>query len=45
MSFLLDEYGPKAYIDVMVVVPQDADQHKEYKKEMAQAKRLILDGV
>lgn len=45
MSFLLDEYGLKAYIDNVVVVPHDADQHKEYKKEMARAKWLILDGV
>ena len=29
----------------MVVVPVDADPLKEYKKNMAKAKRLILDGV
>lgn len=29
----------------MVVVPTNLDQHKAYKKEMAKAKRLILDGV
>ncbi len=45
MSFRLDEYGLKAYIDTVVAVPQDADQQKVYKKEMAQAKRLILDEV
>ena len=45
MSFLLDEYGLKAYIDVVVAVPSDADQQKKYKKEMARVKQLILDGV
>ena len=45
MSFLLDEYGLKAYIDAVVAIPQDADKKKEYKKEMVPAKRLILDGV
>ena len=45
MSFLLDEFGLNMYIDAMVAVPQDTDQLKEYKKEMAWAKRLILDGV
>jgi len=45
MSFLLDEYGLKAYIDNVVAVPQDADQLKEYHKEMAWAKQLILGGV
>lgn len=29
----------------MVAVPQDANQLKEYKKEMANTKRLILDGI
>ena len=45
ISFLLDEFGLKAYIDNVVAVPMDAYQLKEYKKEMAWAKRLILDGV
>lgn len=45
MSFLLDEYGLEAYIDNVVAVPQDAHQLKEYRKEMVQAKRLILYGV
>lgn len=45
MLFLLDEYGLKAYVDNVVAVLQDADQLKEYKKEMGKAKRLILDGV
>ena len=29
----------------MVAIPTDADQLKEYIKEMAWVKRLILDGV
>jgi len=45
MSFLLDEHGLKAYADNVVEVPQDADQLKEYRKEMAKTKQLILDGV
>ena len=45
MSFLLDEFALKAYIDNVVVVPRDADLLKEYRKEMARVKRLIVDGV
>ena len=45
LSFLLDEFGLRAYIDNVVVIPRDADQLKEYRKEMARVKRLILDGV
>ncbi len=45
MSFLLDEYGLKTLTDAMVAIPTDADQLKEYRKEMARAMRLILDGV
>lgn len=45
MSFLLDEYGLKSYIENVVAVSQDADTLKEYRKEMARAKWLILDGV
>jgi len=45
MSFLLVEYGLKAYVYAMVVVPQDAEQQKEYIKVMARVKWLILDGV
>lgn len=44
MSLMLNEYGLKLYIDNVVVVPQDADQIKEYWKELAKLK-LILDGV
>ena len=44
MSFLLDEYGLKAYVDNVVAVPEDADQLKEYRKEMEKTKWLILDG-
>ena len=45
MSFLLDEYGLKVYVDNVVAIPQDVDQLKEYKREMAKAKQMILDGV
>ena len=45
MSFLLDEHGLKAYINNLVAVPQDPNQLKEYEREMAKAKRMILDGV
>jgi len=45
VSFLLDEYGLKAYIDNMVAVPQDTDQLNGYKKEMARAQWLIFDGI
>jgi len=45
MSFLLGEYGMKAYIDNVVVVPEDVDQLKEFRKEMVKANQLILDGV
>lgn len=45
MSFLLDEYDEKAYIDNVVAIPQDTDQQKEYRKDMERLKQLILDGV
>lgn len=45
MSFLLDEFGLKTYIDAVVTIPTDTDQLKGYIKEMARAKHLILDGV
>lgn len=34
----------KTYAKSVLAVPQDVDQQK-YKKEMAKAKRMILDGV
>ena len=45
MSFLLDEYSLKAYIDNIVAILTDANQLKEYRNEMSRAKRLILHGV
>jgi len=45
MSFLLDDFGLKTYIDAVVAVRTDPNPLKEYKKEMSRAKRLILDGV
>lgn len=44
ISCLLDEYDLKAYISNVVAVSTDPGQLKAYKKEMAKAKRLILDG-
>lgn len=45
MPFLLDEHGMKAYIDNVVPIPQDVDQLKEYRREMAKEKHVILDGI
>ena len=45
MFFRLDEYDLKPFIDAVVAIPTDVDQLKEYRKEMARAKRLVLDGV
>ena len=42
---LLYEHDLKAFIDGVIVVPVDADPLKSYKKDMAKAKCLILDGV
>ena len=38
ISFLLDEFGLKAYIDNVVAIPMNADQLKEYRKELAREK-------
>ena len=45
MSFLLDEHDLKTFIDSVVPVPADPDPLKAYKKDMAKAKRLILNRV
>ena len=45
ISFLLNEHDLKAFIDNVVAVPADPDPLKAYKKDMAKAKRLILDRV
>ena len=45
ISFLLDEHDLKAFIDNVVAVPADVDPLKAYRKDMAKAKTLILDGV
>jgi len=39
ISFHLDEFGLKSYLDNVVEIPQDANQLKEYKKEMAKGSR------
>ena len=45
IEFLLDEHDLKALIDSAVVEPLDAVNLRQFKKNMARAKRLILDGV
>lgn len=45
MKFLLDEHDLKLFIEGVLVVLLDEDPLKEYKKNMAQAKRSILEGV
>ena len=42
---LLDEHDFKLFIEGVVAIPIDADSLKEYKKNMAKAKRLILGRV
>ena len=38
MSFLLNEYGLNIFRDAVVAILTDADQLKEYKKEMARGR-------
>jgi len=45
MSFLLDEYSLKTYVDSVVVERANPDLLKKYKAEMANEKRMILDRV
>ena len=45
IEFVLDEHGLKALIDSAVAEPFDAAHLRQFKKNMARAKRLILDGV
>ena len=45
IEFLLDEHDLKALIDNTVAEPLDAAHLRKFKKNMARAKRLILDGV
>ena len=44
MSFLLDERGLKTYVERVIAIPTNAQNLENYNKEMAKAKRLILDG-
>ena len=44
IKFLLDEYDLKVFVDNVVVVPKNLNQLKNYKSDIAKAKRLILDG-
>ena len=45
IEFLLDEHDLKALIDSAVAEPLDAAHLRQFKKNMARAKRSILDGV
>ena len=45
IEFLLDEHDLKALIDSAVAEPLDAAHLRALKKNIARAKRLILDGV
>ena len=45
ISFLLDEHDLKHFIDSAHAEPVDATPLRAFKKNMAKAKRLILDGV
>ena len=45
IEFLLDEHDLKALIDNAVAEPLDAAHLRQFKKNMARAKQLILDGV
>ena len=45
IEFLLDEHDLKALVDSAVAEPLDAAHLRQFKKNMARAKRLILDGV
>ena len=45
IEFLLDEHDLKALIDNAVAEPLDTTHLRQFKNNMARAKRLILDGV
>jgi len=45
ISCLLDERFLKVYVNSVVFEPTDPDQLNKYKGEMANTKRMILDGV
>ena len=45
IEFLLDEHNLKAFIDSAVTEPLDAAHLRQFRKNMARVKRLILDGV
>ena len=45
MLFLLDEHGLKEFMTIVLVEPTNPIQYLDYKKDMAKAKRMILDGL
>ena len=45
MLFLLDEHGLKEFMTTFEVVPANPIQFHDNRKDMAKAKRMVLDGV
>ena len=45
ISLLLEENGIKDYVTSVVPIPTDATQLVAYKKDIAKARRIILDHV
>lgn len=45
MQYLLDEHSLKEFMTTVVVELTDSIQFHEYKKDMAKAKKMVLDGV
>lgn len=45
MQFLLDEHDLKEFVTNVMSKPADPQQLATFKKEMAKAKRMVLDGV
>ena len=45
ITCLLDEYDIKLFVTSIVVVPVDLYPLKKYTADMANVKRLLLDGV
>lgn len=45
MQFLLDKHGMKEFVTTIVAEPTYPIQYLDYKKDMAKAKRIVLDEV
>ena len=42
---MLDEHGLKEFVTNVMATPANPQQMATFKKEMAKAKRMVLDGV